>query len=107
MPAAQVRQRMRVQLQEDNTNNIHSLSVVAAGPNGVSRRQLRECMIELYYERAAARWFPWTDDTAWRGLRRAIVHVSVDVERYDGAGIDAAVEGNALRREWTNRSGAK
>jgi hypothetical protein len=76
MPPNETHKRMRIQLQEGDLEN-HSKTVEAVSDEGVTPRQLRDKMSELYHTVPdEAPWYPWNRPLARRNLGHAIAEMS-------------------------------
>jgi hypothetical protein len=91
---------MRVQLQRDNERLASTIAVIAQASTGVTTRQIRDAMQQIYSNAAAQtlnyEWFPFASLGPW--LRSAIIQLSQELKRYPPGGVFGQ-NLNILRRE--------
>jgi hypothetical protein len=96
------RMRMRVQLQEGG--NTLSQTVVSEDAGGVTQRQLRDAMAELFHRvRGEITWFPRNDRLMMKAFGRAISEISREIKGFTGVGISQGQ--NVMRKRFVSSTG--
>ncbi len=86
---------MRVQLQQGHEHN-YSISIEAMSDQGVTTRQVRDGLEELYNGASTLEWFPFNKLQAW--MRRSIIVLSQELKRFPPNGVREENR-NILRKE--------
>lgn len=87
---------MRVQLQQGFAETF-AISLSAPAETGVTTRQVRDAMNQIYAAAPGLTWFPYTALEPW--LKRSIIELSQELKRYPPIGVSPGRQRTILNRE--------